>query len=174
MNEKLLEEGTPNPHGEALVDELRWIHGIIRENLAAIRALADEVGGGAPATEIHARLTELSANNIVWTLRTGCLRYCALVHMHHGGEDHHFFPGLRRLNPALRPVIDKLEADHVAIAGYLDGVEAAARRMGADEAARATLAGALNALAAHLITHLDYEEANLNPTLRRLTGWPIG
>jgi hemerythrin-like domain-containing protein len=88
------------------------------------------------------------------------------------GEDTHFFPGLRRANPDLCPVIDKLEADHVAISDYLDEVEASAKRILEDETARVELAGALNALAEHLLTHLDYEETNLNPTLRRLTAWP--
>jgi hemerythrin-like domain-containing protein len=79
---------------------------------------------------------------------------------------------LRRVNPELCPVIDKLEADHRAISVYLDEVEASAERILEDEAARAELAGGLNALAEHLLSHLDYEETNLNPTLRRLTAWP--
>ena len=171
---RMIDEGTPNPRGEALVEELRWIHGIIRENLAAIQALTDQVAGGASAEQVQTRLKELAATNLVWRLRTGCLRYCSLVHSHHHGEDAHFFPGLRRVNPALRPVIDKLEADHLVIAGHLDAVEAAAGRISSDAAARTELAAALRGLAEHLITHLDYEEANLNPTLRRLTGWPFG
>ena len=170
----MVEEGQTHPQGEALLEELRWVHGIIRENLAAIRALADQVAGGAPAAQVQAQLQELAATNIVWTLRTGCLRYCSLVHHHHRLEDRAFFPGLRRVNPALRPVIDKLEADHVAVAGHLDQVEAAAGRIVADEAARADLATALAGLAAHLLTHLDYEEDNLAPTLRRLTRLPYG
>lgn len=169
----MLEEGSPNPHGEAMVNELAYIHGIIRENLAAIRAVTDMVVTGVAPEDLQAELKQLSATNIIWTLRTGCLRYCHLVHSHHGGEDAHFFPGLRRLNPVLRPVIDKLEADHLAIARYLDSVEAAAKLIATDDAARSELADALNALSEHLIVHLDYEEENLNPTLRRLTGWPF-
>lgn len=33
---RLVEEGTPNPQGEALVEELRWIHSVVRQNLATI------------------------------------------------------------------------------------------------------------------------------------------
>jgi iron-sulfur cluster repair protein YtfE (RIC family) len=170
----MVEEGTPNPNGEMLVEELAWIHGIIRENLASIQMLTDAVSSGAPIEQVQEQLKELSVTNIVWTLRTGCLRYCSLVHSHHHGEDSHFFPGLRRLNPALRPVIDKLEADHVAIAQHLDNVESAARRIGNEEAARVELAEALVGLSDHLLTHLSYEEENLNPTLRRLQAWPLG
>jgi len=170
----LLAEGTPNPPSERMVAELAYVHGIIRENLAAIQALTDQVVTGVPAAQVQAALRQLAATNIVWTLRTGCLRYCTLVHHHHGAEDTQVFPGLRHLNPALRPVIDKLESDHVVVAGHLDKVEAAARRIADEEGARADLAAALRGLADHLLTHLDYEEANRNPTLRRLTGWPFG
>lgn len=167
----LVEEGTPNPTGEQLVAELRWIHGILRDNLATIRDIVDRINGGAAAEQIKAEIDEFAATSAVWTLRINCLRYCSLVHAHHHGEDTHFFPGLRRANPDLCPVIDKLEADHIAISDYLDKVEASAKRILVDESARVELAGALNALAEHLLTHLDYEETNLNPTLRRLTAW---
>jgi iron-sulfur cluster repair protein YtfE (RIC family) len=170
----MVEEDIPNPNGDMLVAQLAWVHEIIRENLASIRALTDVVVSGAPAEQVQEQLKELSATNIVWTLRTGCLRYCSLVHSHHHGEDSHLFPGLRRINPALRPVIDKLEADHVAIAHHLDNIESAARRIAGEESARAELAEALVGLSEHLLTHLSYEEENLNPTLRRLQTWPVG
>jgi hemerythrin HHE cation binding domain-containing protein len=168
----MVEEGTPNPLGEQLVDELRWVHGILRDNLAIIRSIVDRINGGAPAQQIKDEIDDFAATGAVWTLRINCLRYCSLVHAHHSGEDTHFFPGLRRANPDLCPVIDKLEADYLAISHYLDDVEASAKLILQDESARVDLAGALNALADHLLTHLDYEETNLNPTLRRLTAWP--
>ena len=171
---KMVDEGTPNPQGEALVAELRWIHDILRGNLETIASIVGEINGGEPAEQIQAEIADLAASSALWTLRINCLRYCSLVHAHHHGEDSHFFPGLRRVNPTLCPVIDKLEADHVIIARYLDDAEAAARRLLADESARAELAGCLSALAEHLLTHLDYEETNLNPTLRRLTSFPLG
>jgi hemerythrin-like domain-containing protein len=96
------------------------------------------------------------------------------VHSHHHIEDIALFPGLRRANPALHNIIDKLEADHVVVAGHLDAVEAAADRILTDESARTELADALRGLAEHLLTHLDYEEANITPTLRRLRAWPRG
>ena len=170
----MVEEGTPNPRGEALVEELAWIHGIIRENLAIISDIVSAVNGGVASAEIQEQIKDLAASSVIWTLRVNCMRYCALVHSHHNGEDTHFFPGLRRANPALCSVIDKLEADHVVVAGYLDAVEAAAGRIRTDDSARPVLAQALQNLSQHLLTHLDYEEANLNPTLRRLTGWPFG
>jgi hypothetical protein len=170
----MVDEGAVHPRGEALLQELLWIHGIIRSNLEIIKDLSDQINNGAPVAQIRAQLNELASTSVVWTLRVNCLQYCNLVHTHHHLEDVAFFPGLRRVNPGLCPVIDKLEADHVIVARYLDQVETAAAGLGTDEAARAELIGALRGLAGHLLTHLDYEETSLAPTLRRLTGWPDG
>jgi len=165
--------GAPNPQGEALVEELRWVHGIIRENLATIAELVNKINNGAPSAKIHAEIDDLARTSALWTLRINCLRYCSLVHHHHKLEDAALFPGLRRVNPELCPVIDKLEADHVVVAEHLDKIEATAARILKDEAARVELAGALNSLGEHLLAHLDYEETSISPTLRRLTYWPL-
>jgi hypothetical protein len=166
---KLVEEGTPNPGGEALVAELRWIHGVIRSNLATIAMISEQIVGGAPVERVRGQIDELAATSAVWTLRVNCMRYCSLVHGHHHHEDATWFPALRRLNPQIDTVIDKLETDHALVARYLDDVEAAAMRIVTDESARAALVDALGGLAAHLLAHLDYEEASLAPTLRRIT-----
>lgn len=84
------------------------------------------------------------------------------------------FPGLRRANPALNPVVDKLEADHLAVSGLLDDVAAAARELGSQEdpAVRDRLVQALQQLSTDLLAHLRYEEENISDTLRTLSGWP--
>jgi hypothetical protein len=170
----LVDEGVANPHGEALVQELLWVHGIIRSNLETIAAVIAQVVGGAPIAQLRAQIDDLAATSVVWTLRVNCLQYCSLVHHHHHLEDVAFFPGLRRVNAGLHSVIDKLEADHVIVSGYLDAVEGAAARIVTDEAARIELADSLRKLAEHLLAHLDYEEASLTPTLRRIRAWPPG
>lgn len=168
----MVEEGKSHPQGEALLEELRWIHGIIRSNLAAIQGIIDEINRGSPADAIRAQVDGLAANSAVWSLRINCLQYCHLVHSHHHHEDVGFFPALCRINPALRPVTDKLQADHAVVSDLLDKVEAAAARILKEESARVELVASLRELSEHLITHLDYEEENLAPTLRRLRGWP--
>jgi hypothetical protein len=168
----LADQGDTNPAGEALVQELLWIHGVIRRNLATIAAIIDQIVKGAPVDQVRAQIDDLAATSVVWTLRVNCLRYCSLVHAHHHHEDAAFFPALRRVDPGIHSVIDKLEADHVMVSRHLDDVEAAAGRILTDEAARTELAGALRGLAEHLFTHLDYEEASLTPLLRRLKAWP--
>ena len=83
------------------------------------------------------------------------------------------FPGIRRANPTLNPVVDKLMADHRVVAAILDRIERAGIALDAVPGARADLVDALTLLSDHLLTHLEYEEENLTPTLSRLTEWPF-
>jgi Hemerythrin HHE cation binding domain len=166
--------GEVNPRGDALLRELLWIHGIIRHNLEVIASLVSQIDEGAPADEVRAQISELATSSVVWTLRTNCLQYCGLVHSHHHGEDAMFFPGLRRVNPTLNAAIDKLESDHRVVSVLLDKVESAASRLSDEKVTRGELSSALRALGDLLLTHLDFEETTLAPTLRRLNGWPFG
>lgn len=165
---KTFDESTENQQGEAFVKELLWIHGIIRDNLQTISTIVAQLNGGAEAASIRVQINALAATSAIWTLRENCFRYCRFVHGHHHTEDVALFPSLRCFHSALSSVLDRLEADHVVVSEYLDQVEAAANRLDSDESARIVLADALNSLAAHLLTHLDYEEASISPTLRRM------
>jgi iron-sulfur cluster repair protein YtfE (RIC family) len=84
------------------------------------------------------------------------------------------FPELRRSNPALNPVVDKLEADHDSVSGLLEEVEAAAQALGSreDPALRERLTGALQNLSTDLLAHLQYEEEHISDRLRTWTAWP--
>jgi hypothetical protein len=75
-----------------------------------------------------------------------------------------------KTNPAIRPVVERLRADHRAVSDYLDAVEAAARSLSEDDGqhARSAVADALEVLKGHLLAHLDYEELNVAGTARRL------
>ncbi len=80
------------------------------------------------------------------------------------------FPRLRETDSEIGPVVDKLEADHRRVSDDLDEVEAAAAHLtnGDSEAARTRVADGLNVLAENLLAHLDFEEREAGPTLRRL------
>lgn len=163
----------PNPVGEAMVEELRWVHDMVRRDLDTVRRLADEVAAGLAAGEARDRLATLATSGPLWQLKVNCLRYCAFVHGHHNLESLLLFPALRRTNPALNPVVDKLEADHAAISDLLDTVEAAARALAGDNAeARDRLVAALRDLATDVLDHLRYEEDHISDTLRTWTEWP--
>ena len=71
-------------------------------------------------------------------------------------------------------MVDKLEADHRSVSDLLDEVEASAGLLTEDDggAARRRVAVALDALAAELLAHLEFEELSIGPALRRMTQWP--
>jgi hypothetical protein len=180
----------PDSRGDALVAELRWVHDMIRRDLAVVRRMASMVGAGLPAADVQAGIRLLAASGPLWQLKVNCLRYCRFVHSHHHAESIMLFPGLRRANPALSPVIDKLETDHLRVSDLLDEVEAAAQALGDAEQgdpgqgdpgqgdrqqpeARERLARALQTLSEDLLAHLQYEEEQISDTLRTWTAWPL-
>ena len=169
----MVNEGATHPRGEALYEELLFIHGMIRQSLDTVAELVEGITGGAPVEQIRAGVEDLASTSLLWRLRESCMQYCYFVHLHHNHEDAAWFPALRGLNPELHPVIDRLEADHRLVSEHLDRVDEAVRRIVDDESARADLANGLGRLAEHLLSHLDYEETNLGPTLRRLRSWPL-
>ncbi len=173
MMMKLVEEGKTHPRGEAMLQELLFIHELLRENLQVVASVSADVAKGAALEDITERIQALKSSSIVWRLRAGCIQYCHFVHGHHQHEDHLWFPTLRRLNPAIHGVIDRLESDHKIVAQLLDEVETIAAQIVENETARLMLARALNALSDHLLAHLAYEEANLAPTLRRIQSWTM-
>jgi hypothetical protein len=154
--------------GEAFFAELLWVHGMIRQDLETVRALAARVADGLPAEQIAAEVGTLKANGPLWALKVNCLHYCRFVHGHHRLEDVALFPALRRAEPGLGPIVDRLEGDHRRVAEQLDELEAAVE---ADERDRIVLA--LDELAAHLLAHLELEEESIGPALRRMDTHPL-
>lgn len=165
----------PTTPGEAMMAELRWVHDAIRRDLAIVRDLSVAVRDGAPAAVVTDAISGLQTNGPLWKLRVSCLHYCRFVHSHHHGEDVILFPELRRTNPALAPVVDKLEADHRVVSDYLDEIEAAVRTLGRDDApaTRERIVTSLDGLAEHLLAHLAFEEREIAPTILTWERWPV-
>jgi hypothetical protein len=149
---------------------------MVRADLAAVRRMADDVLAGRPAPEITAGVEALATNGPLWSLRMNCLYYCRFVHAHHNGESHLLFPAVRATDPTMAAAVDRLEADHVAVAGLLHEIETATGELAGEDtpAARQRVVDALTTLADRLLVHLDYEEEQLGPVLRRWDGWPPG
>ena len=97
-----------------MVAELTWVHDMIRRDLRTVRQMAADAAAGGPPGQIQAGIGSLAASRPLWQLKVGCLHYCRFVHSHHHAESVLLFPALRRANPALSPVVDKLEADHAS------------------------------------------------------------
>lgn len=171
---KLVEEGKTHPRGEAMMRELIFIHDMLRENLQIVSTVSAEAADGASVDHITGQIQSLKSSSMIWRLRMGCIQYCHFVHGHHHHEDQLWFPTLRRLNPDLHAVIDRLQSDHKIVSKLLDEIEAIAARIVEDESARPQLVQALNRLSEHLLAHLEYEETHLAPTVNRIQSWTMG
>jgi Hemerythrin HHE cation binding domain len=162
--------------GHTVLDELTWVHGMLRRDLATCRDIAAAVTDGAATDVIRDRLGALQTHGALFQMTFVCVRYCQFVHAHHGLEDALMFPTVEAVAPDLKDVIRKLESDHRAISDVLDRVEAAARSLGSADVptARGELVDALNRLATDLLEHLDFEEKSLGPILASWDRWPLG
>ena len=153
-----------------MFEELLWVHSVIRRDLEIVEQLAADVSEGLPGEAVEDALAELKTSGPLWQLKVNCLRYCRFVHAHHGAEDGLLFPALRAADSSIGPVVDRLEADHTRVSDLLDVVEAAARALTETDHddARLRVIDGLRDLHGHLLEHLDYEELNAGPTIRRL------
>jgi len=158
------------PAQEAVVQHLVDIHDHLRSELTRIDAVLDEVRrgvltAGAARSVVHAM--SLRQNN--WTLGAYCQSYCGFVHGHHSLEDASVFPHLRRADPDVAPVLDRLVEEHVVIHGLLDRVDAALVSLVQDAglAALDAVEESLRTLGDRLLSHLAYEERELRGPLAR-------
>jgi len=158
-----------------LLEELKWVHRLIRRDLQTCSELAISVANGAAPGEVREQLSALQTRGPLFQLRTNCLRYCTFVHAHHRHEDVVLFPAVREYAPTLGAVVDRLEADHRRVSDLLDAVEASAGQLGTpvDLPARRLLVDALDELSRHLLEHLAYEEDVLAPVLKAWDRWPF-
>jgi len=170
------EHAAESPFGVAIHRQLKMVHQMLRDDLALCRELASDVAAGALSEEIVQRVASLKNRSPIWTLRVNCLYHCRVVHAHHHAEDAEMFPALRRSNPELSVVVDKLESDHRVISGRLDEVEAAADALELEgtggTATREHLVRALSDLADLLLVHLAFEEDAVAPAMRAWASWP--
>ena len=92
-----------------------------------------------------------------------------LLHRHHTGEDTGLWPLVRRRAPDLGSQLDMMEAEHASVAGAIVSTRAAARHYAAtsDPSAGSRLREALVELSGVLLPHLDHEETEVMPRVRR-------
>lgn len=89
------------------------------------------------------------------------------LHVHHTGEDAWLWPTMRRLNPAAADVLDRMEADHLAITPHMGRVIAAAADYERSPSAQEAIIVALHDLRCTLDPHLRREEDEVMPIVAR-------
>ena len=155
--------------------ELLAIHTLLRRDLQTVRRLADEARAGLAAEEVLTAVRDLETNSPLWRLQYGCLYYCRFVHTHHTIEDAALFPMVRKHDPSLSRVVDRLEEDHLTVHHITERIAALAETMPGDpsEDSRDELVVALGELEQHLLEHLALEEQSLGPLLSSWDHWPL-
>ena len=150
--------------GQHLVD----VHDHLRGELERLRDVVEQVAtsetDAGRARNIINQLT-LRQNN--WTLGAYCASYCRVVTGHHLLEDRSMFPHLRRSDPQLAPVLDRLEQEHHVIHDVLEQVDHALVQMVSGEQGTSVVREAVELLSTTLLSHLSYEERELVPALSR-------
>lgn len=169
-------EETHSPPKEGMFRELLAIHAHLRRDLRTVRRLADEARDGLSPTTILEEIRNLETNSPLWRLRFGCMHYCRFVHAHHSIEDAYVFPTIRRQDPSLNGVVDRLEADHLKVHTITERIRAVADTVAGDASgiSRFQLVEALTELEEHLLAHLAFEEQSLGPLLSSWETWPEG
>lgn len=150
--------------GRHLVD----VHDHLRRELTRLRDLMEQVldksvDVGAARSELNAMT--MRQNN--WTLGTYCESYCRLVATHHMLEDRAVFPHLRRADPRLGPVLDRLQDEHEVIHEILEGLDRALVEFVGSPDGAAELRESVDLLTDALLSHLSYEERELVEPIAR-------
>ncbi|MEV0333504.1 hemerythrin domain-containing protein [Nocardia sp. NPDC050717] len=95
------------------------------------------------------------ADHLVWMMD--------FLHHHHDSEDEHLYPIVRARNPAVQPLLDRMDADHRSILPAMAAVTSTATDYRRSADAREALLGALEDLRALLFPHLEREEERMMP-----------
>ena len=168
--------GTPaTGPGQANAQHLVDIHDGLRAELTQVRDVLDQVRRGhvtVGAARSVVNTMTMRQNN--WTLGAYCESYCRIVTGHHTLEDRSVFPHLRRTEPGLGPVLDRLEHEHDVIHEVLEQFDRALVALVGDdgtgqagERALEEVQRSVDLLTDTLLSHLAYEERELVGPLAR-------
>lgn len=151
------------------------VHDHLRSELTQLQEVVDQVRQGHLSVgQARSVLNTMSMRQNNWTLGAFCESYCRIVTNHHTLEDRSVFPHLRRAEPSIGPVLDRLQEEHEVIHELLDAVDRALVGLvsvdgyGTDgREALDELSNSIEELADNLLAHLRYEEEELFGPLAR-------
>jgi alkanesulfonate monooxygenase SsuD/methylene tetrahydromethanopterin reductase-like flavin-dependent oxidoreductase (luciferase family)/hemerythrin-like domain-containing protein len=148
------------------------VHDHLRGELERVRSLVRQVADGVLDVGVaRSEINEMTMRQNNWTLGAFCESYCRFVTVHHSIEDASFFPQVRRADPRMGPVLDRLSAEHRVIHDVLNRVDGALVATVSDPKGIVELSDAVDLLTDTLLSHLSYEERELVEPLARL---PLG
>jgi hypothetical protein len=154
--------------GLAAGGHLVQVHDHYRAELAQVRDLLDQVRAGITAVgEARGEINAMTLRANDWTLGGVCQAYCVALTQHHTMESGAIFPWLRRSQPDLADVLDRLDAEHLAIHDVLEAVDRALVHLVAHPAELGPVTEAVDLLTDTLTSHFAYEERELIGPLAR-------
>jgi alkanesulfonate monooxygenase SsuD/methylene tetrahydromethanopterin reductase-like flavin-dependent oxidoreductase (luciferase family) len=155
--------------GSAGAQTLLAVHEHLRQELDQLREVLRQVADGrATGAGARSHLHQMTMRQNYWAFGAFCASYCRVVTVHHAIEDAHLFRDLRRGDPSLEPVLERLSAEHEAIAALITGVDDALVAMIEDDDRLGEAEQAVDRLAAALLPHLQVEEDQLLEPIARL------
>jgi hemerythrin-like domain-containing protein len=144
------------------------VHDHLRGELEQVRGFVDQVlASAADPSAARSAINAMTVRQQNWSLGAYCQSYCRIVTGHHTLEDVAVLPHLRAADPALAPVVDRLEAEHVVVHEVLEELDRALVRWVGDPAAADEVQEAVDLLTDTLLSHLSYEEDQLVEPLAR-------
>jgi alkanesulfonate monooxygenase SsuD/methylene tetrahydromethanopterin reductase-like flavin-dependent oxidoreductase (luciferase family)/hemerythrin-like domain-containing protein len=149
--------------GRRISDHFVGVHDYLRAELEGLRTVAAQVlSGDLDPGRARSALNQMTMRQNEWTLNAYCAKYCGELTQHHSIEDTSIMPHLRRSDPALSPVLDRLAEEHGAIHDLINQVDQAMVAF-VKEPARGgpLLHDAIDLLTDSLLSHLSYEEREL-------------
>lgn len=163
------EDDAVPPAGRQGQRTLLAIHGHLRAELDRVVAAVEAVAAGELDPAAARAVVHDSTMERNYRL-TGsfCAQYCQFVQAHHSIEDAYLFPSLGIGDPALRPVLERLSAEHEVIHGLLVRIDELLVAMVTEQSGAEPVAEQVRALRAALTSHLDYEEEELLGPIGRL------
>jgi alkanesulfonate monooxygenase SsuD/methylene tetrahydromethanopterin reductase-like flavin-dependent oxidoreductase (luciferase family) len=153
---------------QAASQHLIDVHDGLRGELGRLRDLIEQVAqGNVDVGTARSFINKMAIRQNDWTLGAYCAQYCRIVGQHHTLEDRSVFPHLKRRDPGLVPVVDRLEQEHHVIADVLDQVDRALVALVTEPDGMAKLRQVVDLLTDTLLSHLSYEERELVEPLAR-------
>ena len=159
--------GTPS--GRASAQMLVSVHAHLRSELEQIRDVVAEVAvGQSSAAVARSLINQMSMRQNYWSLGAFCATYCRVLTIHHAIEDSNLFVDLRSRDESLGPVIERLSEEHEVVAAVLTSLDAALVAMVENAENLSAVQEQVDRLTDVLLSHLDYEEAELLGPIARL------
>jgi len=148
--------------GAASADFLVQVHDHLRSELEQLRGVVAEVAAGQVSPALaRSLINRMSMRQNYWSLGAFCAAYCRVLTIHHAIEDSRMFVALRSRDEQLGPVIERLSEEHEVIAGVLTRLDQALVAMVEDPGQLGVVQSEVERLSDVLLSHLDYEEAEL-------------